>query len=391
MGEKMKLTILFGSGADSCFNSNLKSGESFAEALLTDKYRKERKTLLGDEFANYQLVYPTSTKVFLQTVYSCQKEAEKYLNKQDIQKCVTYYENGFEKTKKDDKNESFDDIKRICKNWYNLIKNPMKQSDEKDFFLKNMVFFDSLDGKFNSLRYSKHVSNSKRVINTYAIVFILMIKSLYRIPDDFSWTYKNIFQLLRNDCDFLIGSSKKESYYDTVRECKTSPYIITTNYTQLSEKVTGKPVIYLHGKLSWFEDLRHLTVYDCLDDKEYEKAKENEKYLIPFILIPSGVKPLICKKEINQFAQFIRALDESDHLCVVGYRFNSEDNHINSIISDWLRANYARRLTYFNYENSVDLFNMAWTQDSCIKDRIVCISINENNCRKEFKKFMEQW
>ena len=30
-----------------------------------------------------------------------------------------------------------------------------------------------------------------------------------------------------------------------------------------------------------------------------------------------------------------------DCLVVVGYRFNSEDNHINSVIADWLEKGHA--------------------------------------------------
>ena len=73
-------------------------------------------------------------------------------------------------------------------------------------------------------------------------------------------------------------------------------------------------------------------------------------------MIPSGVKPLICKKQINEFKKFSDNLDKSDYLAIVGYNLNSEDNHINSIISSWLRENEKHKVIYLNYigDKSVD-------------------------------------
>ena len=157
----------------------------------------------------------------------------------------------------------------------------------------------------------------------------------------------------------------------------------------MAEKLTGrKDIVYLHGRLNWFEDLYHLTVYDCLDEKELEKAKQNKKHLIPFILIPSGVKPLICKKEISEFHRFIEMLDKSERLCVIGYRFNTEDNHINSIIADWLAEDEKHRITYFIYENDDrKLSDINWAED--YKSRIEEKHITGENCADAFKKFIQ--
>ena len=66
-------------------------------------------------------------------------------------------------------------------------------------------------------------------------------------------------------------------------------------------------------------------------------------------------------------------LEESENLVVVGYRFNSEDNHINSIIAEWLRGN-RHKLIYLNYQESVKLEHLQWLSD--FKEHIV--ETNEN-------------
>ena len=79
----------------------------------------------------------------------------------------------------------------------------------KVFFLKNAVFFDTLDEKFNSLRNIKYNTKAKKVINAYATVFILMMKTLYNLDDSFSWKYEDLFEKLAKDSDvFRCGKSK---------------------------------------------------------------------------------------------------------------------------------------------------------------------------------------
>ena len=97
-------------------------------------------------------------------------------------------------------------IKPFCEKWADGLIHE-KKSEEADFFLKNAVFFDSLDEKFNSLRDIKLCSNSKRVINAYFTVFLLMFESLYEITESFEWTYKTIFEKLNTS--YNISCSTK--------------------------------------------------------------------------------------------------------------------------------------------------------------------------------------
>lgn len=258
----------------------------------------------------------------------------------------------------------------------------------KEFFLSKAVFFDTLDEKFNSLRNIQYNTKAKKVINAYATVFILMMKTLYDLDGSFSWTYEDLFEKLSKDSEVFHCGKSKKTYYSIVAESGLDCNIVTTNYTDLAEKRIGKGVTYLHGKLTWFEDLKNLTVYNIADENEKQKALENKEYLIPFILIPSGVKPFICSKQIKQFSTFIDNLENSDELCVIGYRFNSEDNHINSIIADWARKD-GNRLVYFNFNDDVDFDKLHWL-NNISKEKYQIISIDKNNAHEKFEAYIKK-
>ena len=351
----MSITFLFGSGADTDACSCLPSGNVFTEALITEKYSKEVKELLNIDTSHFKILYPTSKKIYIQTIYHNQEGARNILTDDEIDLCIKYY-NG-------DKNVSFDEIKGFCSKWYEVIKNPKSDSEQKikDFFLKNAVLFDALDEKFNSLRYQNPNSNAKRVMIAYASVFILMVKCLYDVPLNFVWSYDNVFDKLKEEYSV---APKCNCYYKTVKKIQGEYFIVTPNYTDLAKKITQKDVVYLHGNLSWFEDLKTLSVYDCIEERDKINLSNR---IIPFIMIPSGVKPIICGKQISQFYKFISALNKSEVLCIIGYKFNSEDNHINSLVADWLKKERSQ-IVYFNFQTSddfgVDITKLSWLDSS---------------------------
>ena len=55
--------------------------------------------------------------------------------------------------------------------------------------------------------------------------------------------------------------------------------------------------------------------------------------------------------------------EKSDLLIVIGYQFNSEDNHINSIIADWLRTKKQNKMLYFNFKKSVVFEDINWARE----------------------------
>lgn len=356
----MGCTFFFGAGAESDYGLGV--GASFVEPLLRDGYKEERKALLGPDKVEYSLIYPQSRNIYLQTIEENKEAAELVFKKKIVKTCIEYYQKS---------SSSKLDVTKLCKEWYRIItsnkKLKNKEEEIKQFFLKNGVFFSSLDEKFNSLRKQPFNNRANRVVNAYFTILILMIEAVYDIPNDFVWDYKNVFDLFQSEnykIKFDIDSYYKElaKLLKNGKPGKDNIFIATTNYTNIVEEVTKKSdVAFLHGKLEWFEDARNLTVYDCANDDERKQAEKNINNIFPFILIPSGVKPIICRKQIEQFKTFINQLDQSNIIFVTGYKFNSEDNHVNSLIGDWLR-NPGNRMVYLNYESGLSWNSISWAE-----------------------------
>lgn len=395
----MKVTFLFGSGADTDASDKLKSGQSFAEALLQNRYSHQIKSITGFDASHFQLIYPRSKKVFIQTILAQREKAQKLFGTEIVDDIVCYsYEKSSDHLSKK--------IANHCSSWYDTLKHPNAKSIEiKNFFLQNAVLFDSLDEKFNSLRDTNYNSNAKRVINAYLTVFLLMFESLYDIPLDFEWNYPSIFEKLKEPYDIAFSNG---CYYNILANSGIDCNIITTNYTDIVNTLAGRDendIVYLHGKMTLFEDLKSLSVFDCkpLQNTNIQLSHDNQfSNIIPFILIPSGVKPIICQRQIQEFAKFIHALDQSEYLIVLGYRFNSEDNHINSIIAEWLRRRQ-RKLLYLNYNASVDFSTFNWADEFSVgpcenpadevlrsNSQIINIKISKENARSTFEKLLSK-
>lgn len=428
MEKENVVSILFGSGADTDYNAKLGSGASFSQALLQNSYKDKCKKVTGNSY-EYSLIHKLSKKVYIQTILENEEKArEAGIEENDIELCKKYSKaqlSDYEKTNLDTN----------CKTWYDLLmsNNPGEEKDVQKFFFERAVFFDALDEKFNSLRYNdgKWSANAKRVINAYYTVFFYMIENIYdEDVNDSVNSIKDLPTYLKFAKKSNESSKNKgKKYYDILKKFLDSSeenncryFITTTNYTDYVSDIFGTTnTAYLHGKLKWFEDLKTLQVFDCDDDYEYDKLleiaetqrKSKQTRLIPFIMIPSGVKPLICKKQINEFKKFSDNLDKSDYLVIVGYNLNSEDNHINSIISSWLRENEKHKVIYLNYigDKSVDsdtktesIERYGWLDGikivSLYKDNIskienvaeqfIVININSENCHDIFKNTLTQ-
>lgn len=356
----MKISFLFGAGADADYG--ICCGDAFRKELIKRKYKEYLKNIL-EGLTDNPLIYPQSQYVFLQTIYDNQDKANIIWGEETVKQAVQKYQG--ELSDKDKKQE----VREWCEKWHDSL---TKEDDvEGKFFLRNMVFFDTLDEKMNALRYSHIENRGKRIINAYWSIYVLMLHEVYDMenlkPKEFS--LPKIFEFLQSGKNRYNPKIKlcKPSYYRILNKhlganLKKHVYIATTNYTPImenvidTERLCGKKsagkIAYLHGRLNWFEDRTRLTIYDCVRKKQSKAALRcNEKQfsLIPFILIPSGVKPLICDHQVREFHKFIESLDRSRILCIVGYRFNSEDNHINALISEWLKKKSANRLIYFNF------------------------------------------
>lgn len=409
------IMFLFGSGADTDVNGDLVSGSQFAESIIQNKYADKINNITQEDFRNFKLISHNSKKIFIQTIVHNENLAREKLSREEVN-LVIDYNNGTKNS-----NTTKKKITKMCRKWYDLITNteiPQEQSEEdsKNFFLENAALFGSLDEKFNSLRYpNKKDANAKRVINAYWTVFMVMFESLFGEISELN--FDAVLKKLSDEKTVAKNmlSGKSNCYYNTVSKVKGNYHIATTNYTALVSTAFENRANYLNGKLSWFEDLYNLTVYDCTQESERDLIVKHPKNIIPFIFIPSGVKPIVCPKQVKEYTDFKSNLESSSILCVIGYRFNSEDNHINSFIADWLRKD-KNTLIYFNYEENTEhkedfnLEDLYWIKmlieggkyktidkiegfnfDFIDEHKVIDIKINKSNARETVSHFVEQY
>ena len=343
----MKVTFFFGAGAERDYVNCV--GKDFIEPLLKDRYKKEREGLRPGS-GRLSLLHPNSKKIFIQTICENETEAIDIFGGKVIDLCKEYRNNELNKKKAIS-------LSNKCREWYKNVTENKGKSQIRDFFLERGVFFDSLDEKFNDLRFAEPHKKGERAISAYYNVFILMLNNLYD-TSNLSWDIKSVIELLKTDYTNQKEDDTKDSYYESLGKLDSKDYCIaTTNYTRWIEKETGyEHVRHLNGQMTWFEDLKTLHVYDVLNE-----AVEQTEHIIPFIMIPSGVKPIVSRKQIEEFSGFINDLESSDLLCVVGYRFNPEDNHVNSILADWLRVD-KRKLVYFNHNGDLKWEKLQWVE-----------------------------
>lgn len=364
------ICFLFGSGADTDYDAHLRSGTSFIETLLCNREKATVTQLMGNEQKRtlFTLIHPNSKRVFLQTIVAHPEKAREIFKDGFMDEFVDEvlgYDGG-EKIYKETQ------IDRYCHECYNIITSTphesgsIKQKKEdaaRRFFLENAVFFDTMDEKFNSLRNVEHLNrHAWQVIYAYWSVFVQMLKQAYHFDETpFEWTREQVFSLLQQEQknDAPMGNS----YYCQLKKSGLPYRVATTNYTDHVEKILGEQnSAYLHGKLHWFENLEDLGIYDCRVEQDREHLRGDR--IIPFILIPSGVKPIVGEKQLIEYGKFIRYLHECHLLVVVGYRFNSEDNHINSLINGWLRQKQ-NHMIYLNWcgcerRSSVNFGELSW-------------------------------
>lgn len=89
---------------------------------------------------------------------------------------------------------------------------------------------------------------------------------------------------------------------------------------------------YLAGELSSFEYPHQLEVKDITKSSLSAKS-----FVFPFLLTQAPVKPIIEPKQIKEYSKMYSSLINSRYLIILGYNINSNDNHINSYIREFVK------------------------------------------------------
>ena len=190
-----------------------------------------------------------------------------------------------------------------------------------------------------------------------------------------------------------FSKGKLDNYYGVIKNYidKYDFNIVTTNYTTLCENITGvkaDEIAYIHGKFGWFENPRSLEIIDInTDEIKYHQGIKGGDIYFPYIFIQSGVKPIVDRIQIREFSKMIEFFEKAD-VIIIGYKFNPDDNHINSIIRSFICD--GKRIKYFIYDNDLkkDDIKKRLRIDKTY-DNLEYEYINKNNCLDKFKEIIE--
>lgn len=381
-----KIAFLFGAGAEGYSQLNLPSGKHFKrDIILARDVDKLYKAIVGPDTAKSSplpvgpIIKHNSTSVLYQTMAEGSKDDLQRLfpDENDRQIATEYIEHKHSSNKVNSgKDEGiYEAFRKLYKEkFYDAI----QDITEKDFpeyisyFLDNAGFYSFLDSLFNCLRlpqvYPKEIS---RIIKLYYAAYksILdgMLKALGERADiSFKKTYEKILKgELEEGADnrkfiadfveylqFEISrlAKDKQLYYSIIKKYLAESnefelFGVTLNYTNFAQKIIGieeNHMCYLHGKLDLFESLR---------TKHIDKLSgfEKDDIVFPYLLVQSGIKPIISPFQIEEFHKAVRASCDADYFIVLGYGVNPDDEHISNILRERLRS---KKIIYFIHDDT---------------------------------------
>jgi len=144
---------------------------------------------------------------------------------------------------------------------------------------------------------------------------------------------------VRNYIHKIYKNTKPEAlgYYDDINQAVQEHKIeicaaATSNYTPLiQDRLNYDKTIYLNGSTSLYYDpfLNRIGT-----EKELKDLKH---FIVPLIFTQSGTKPMTSIRMSAQYVEYYNALAQADEICVIGYNFNNDDDHINCLFRDLVK------------------------------------------------------
>lgn len=241
-----------------------------------------------------------------------------------------------------------------------------KSPDGIDEFLeKNISYMGVIDKYFHSIINPSYLGpyNFWKTVNLFTRAYLLIITQILNDKKQEDAQFLDILNNPKKTLDNLNSKvecliAEKPSYYKEIKEAikqdKHISGIITTNYTPFCSLVglDDELVAYVHGRLGMFESARELKVYsldevDTVDDI----IKNKNDILFPYLSVQSGVKPIVSQYQIEEYSKMLNILSNSNQLIILGYNFNIDDNHLNSIIKEWLSKNKNNILIFIQFHH----------------------------------------
>ena len=361
-----KICFLIGAGAEGKGQLYLPNGKDFKKDIILaektkniyNKINKSNSYIINNE----KIIHHKAHNILYQTLKECKDEFE--FNDEDNEIINSYleYKNGNKDEIDKDISTRFLNIYKT--QFYDLIDNREKSNDKNlNIFLENASFYSYIDSYFNYLRYpEKYKNECSKVMKLYYAA----LNSILNNIGDFN-------KLLDEECCDVLGFRKKlfnyivenqkniidkynendKLYYNQIKKFKNDEWevnVVTTNYTNFAKEIIeldDKYIVNIHGKLELFENLKTKEIKKITEFKE-------EDIIFPYIMIQSGVKPIISSFQIDNMKKASDNIKKSDILIVLGFNVNSDDEHITTFLRD--RLNEKKVIKFVIYDPDYDKY-----------------------------------
>lgn len=171
----------------------------------------------------------------------------------------------------------------------------------------------------------------------YQILMDIYFGYLYRPKSDWAkfcmiTTFlKQVGEYIANKRNKCLNRDHKQGYYHdlkSVAEHFRISTIATTNYTQLISDYypqSSKLVQYLNGKVDEIYDPYHNQI------SPQNEINNLQYFTVPLLFTQNVIKPLTTISISQRYVDSFNKFNESDIICAIGFGFNSDDGHINSL------------------------------------------------------------
>ena len=150
-----------------------------------------------------------------------------------------------------------------------------------------------------------------------------------------------VHRYVKNQCQ---GISTTDGYYEDIVACDRIEVVAigTTNYTNLVKRTNVENISFLNGSLDLYYDPYRNEI----------GSKDDNKFQIPFLFTQSGIKPMTSIKMSKNYINFYDECQSADRVIVLGYGFNSDDGHINTLIRSLADSQPGRKIDVIAYNES---------------------------------------
>lgn len=416
MSEK-KITFFFGAGAEADFEmptgyqytlDTILSKRSKMNIALRDFYKERTNEYSSDYSA--QALFTKNSHTFKEIVI---RAAENLKTKVDVidrdsksvVKCYLDFVN--EKKTNGNKAKEKEFINKVAKIFEYVyididnLDNKQRQQkiDDSTYskyarLIKNFSYYGSIEKDFSTIINPIEAGKNRfwRLINYFwnayfsIIIPVLNLSTEYRNNEEYNKDkYAYVLKNLNKVVDYICSDRYKEqldkecksecSYYSVLRKLFPDSKAIATNYTPFLELYGFDESVYLAGKLSQFEIPEELRVVDIREDKE----DISSKFIFPYMLTQAPIKPIIDCRQLQEYCKFLRVLQETELLVIIGYNINPNDNHINAILREFLIQKPTNRILFFKYVDEDENFD----RDSTIKEVAEKLKIFDDSLKQQ--------